>query len=884
MTKKKSGGSSLPAWMPDVMRNAGPSAGPSRGETPRGGKAAKGAAGAKAGKPGKKGGAPGAKAGGKPGGKAAKAAGPFGTGPKKGGKTARSLPAFAEPSGAGKRGKRGPAASGYGGPAGSEFEFDAASAPARRPRAAAPRPGGAPPSYGGRHDPHHAREAQKYDQPIASREAILDLLGDSAGPLTADDIAAKLDLAAPDRFDALSRRLAAMQRDGQLLLNRRGGYAAARKLDLIKGTVIANPDGFGFLKAEGGGDDLFLPPHELRKALHGDRVLASVTGVDRRGRREGAIVEVLEHRLTRLTGRYEERAKIGMVVPDDKRVLTEILIPWDDRNDARDGQLVVCEVVEPPVGGRPPIGRILLVLGDRLTPSLVVQAAIHGHDLPHEFPREVLAEASAVPLDVPADEANRRVDLRTTPLVTIDGEDAKDFDDAVWCEPNAQGFRLIVAIADVSHYVRPGSALDDEAQKRGTSVYFPGFVVPMLPETLSNGICSLNPKVDRLCFACDMQVGFDGLVTSSRFYEAVMRSHARLTYTQVWRAVGEADSEAGAEAIVQIGKLMPQIQRLHQLYQILAKARSQRGAIEFESGEVRFVLDNAGEVIQAGMLERNDAHKLIEECMIAANVEAAKFVAGHDLAAPHRVHARPPEAKYADLLEYLSEFGLTLPPYAKVRPKDFMQLLQKIRARPDAPLLETVLLRSQSLAVYGTDSQAGHFGLALQHYAHFTSPIRRYPDLLLHRVMKHQLGSAAGRRYDEGEMEILALRSSEMERRADEVEREVDERYRSAWMEKHVGDEFDGVVSGVTSFGLFVELKDSKVNGLVHVTQLPFDFYHFDPLRRSLSGERKGLKFRLGDPVRVLVLKASVEDRRIDFKLVVPENEGRPPKKKARAF
>lgn len=779
----------------------------------------------------------------------------------------------ASPAGPSKsKSKSGPKAGGKSGPKpGARPAFAGAGRPGKPPRG--PRPGAA--------DPHAAREARKYEQPITSREAISDFISDSNGPLTAEEIAKALELTAPDRFEALTRRLAAMVRDGQLLMNRRGGYAAAKKLDLIAGTVIANPDGFGFLKAEDGGEDLFLPPAEMRKALHGDRVLASVTSIDRRGRREGAIVEVLEHRLTRLTGRYSERSRIGMVVPDDRRVLTEVLIPPEDRNEAREGQLVVVEVTAPPENGRPPIGRILLVLGDKLTPSLVVEAAIHGHDLPHVFPREALAEAALVPVDVPASEIVDRVDLRKVPLVTIDGEDAKDFDDAVWCEPNAGGFRLIVAIADVSHYVRPGTALDDEAIKRATSVYFPGFVVPMLPESLSNGICSLMPKVERMCFACEMQVDFEGNVTASRFYEAVMNSHARLTYTQVWKAVGEADTEAGAEAIAQVGSLMPQVQRLHQLYKVLAKARSRRGAIEFESSEVRFVLDNSGEVIQAGMLERNDAHKLIEECMIAANVEAAKFVTERQVPAPFRVHPRPPEAKYADLLEYLSEFGLSLPPWSKVQPKDFTNLLRKIRIRPDAPLLETVLLRSQSLAVYQTEN-LGHFGLALEAYGHFTSPIRRYPDLLLHRSIKHALlsGDPDGYRYTLKEMSALALHCSAMERRADEVEREVDERYRGAWMEKHVGDEFDGVVSGVTNFGLFVELAGSKVNGLVHVTQLPHDFYHFDPLRRSLAGERQGLKFRLGDPVRVLVLKASVEDKRIDFKLVVPEGA---PKKKQKA-
>jgi ribonuclease R len=503
--------------------------------------------------------------------------------------------------------------------------------------------------------------------------------------------------------------------------------------------------------------------------------------------------------------------------------------------------------------------------------------AIHGHNLPFEFPQEALDEAAAVPVDVDPKAIVGRVDLRSLPLVTIDGEDAKDFDDAVYCESDATGFRLIVAIADVSHYVHPGTALDDEAVLRSTSVYFPGFVVPMLPETLSNGICSLKPRVDRLCFVCDMHVDFEGKVSKSKFYEAVMNSKARLTYTQVWEAVGEKTQE-GRDYI---GALLPHVERLHQLYQILAKARAQRGAIEFESSEVRFMLDTKGEVIQGGMLARNDAHKLIEECMIAANVEAARFILAKKIPAPFRVHDRPPERKYADLLEYLSEFGLRLPPWKEVQPKDFTTLLKKIRARPDAALLETVLLRSQAMAVYAPENN-GHFGLALEAYGHFTSPIRRYPDLLLHRSIKHGLkrGNADAFRYSPEEMAVLCIQCSEKERRADEAQREVDERYRSAWMEQHVGSEFDGVISGVTSFGLFVELNLSKVNGLVHVTQLPHDYWHFDPLRKSLKGERKGMAFRLGDPIRVLVLRASVEDRRIDFKLVLPaEEQGK--KKKA---
>ena len=744
-----------------------------------------------------------------------------------------------------------------------------------------PPPRGAPPPAPAwspdQRDPHADREAARYEQPIASRQMILQLLTAADGPLDADALAAKLGLTAPDRFDALAKRLAAMLRDGQLLQNRRGGYAPAERMDLIPGVVIANPDGFGFLRPDaGGGDDLFLPPFEMRKAMHGDRVLGSVTGVDRRGRREGAIVEVLERRLNRLIGRFTVEAGISYVVPDDKRIQRNVMIPPDARLEAQAGQLVVCEIVQPPDARRPPIGRVLAVLGDRLTASLAVEAAIHGHEIPHEFPPEVLAQAAAVPVDVDPAVAASRVDLRALPLVTIDGEDAKDFDDAVYCEPNRGGFRLVVAIADVSHYVRPGTPLDEEATKRATSVYFPGFVVPMLPETLSNGICSLKPKVDRLCFVCDMQVDRNGLVTASKFYEAVMNSHARLTYTQVWNAVGEGVPEEDREqALAFIGPLLPQVERLHQLYRVLDKARAKRGAIEFETSEVRFVLGPQGEVTQAGMIQRNDAHKLIEECMIAANVQAADFLLGSHVPAPYRDHDKPPEAKYADLVEFLKEFKLRMPPWAKVQPRDFRQLLETIRDRPDAALLESVVLRSQSLAVYAPDN-IGHFGLALAAYAHFTSPIRRYPDLLVHRAIKHAL--AGGRPdtylYSPHAMAALSLQCSERSRRADEAQREVDERYRAAWMEQHVGGEFPGTISGVTSFGLFIELDESKVNGLVHVTQLPRDFYHFDPIRKTLTGERRGREYRLGDRVEIVVLKASVEDRRIDFRLVEERDGG----------
>ena len=745
--------------------------------------------------------------------------------------------------------------------------------PAPQPRG---KGGGKSGGKGGFRDPYAEREAGRYANPIPSREAILQVLSDADGPRKAEEIADILDLTAPDRFEALEKRLGAMVRDGQLLRNRRGGHVPAGEVELIAGTVIANPDGFGFMRPDSGaGDDLFLPPYEMRKVMHGDRVMASVSGVDGRGRREGVIVEVLERRATRLLGRFNVEAGISFVVPDDKRILRNVQIPHDAREGAEHGQLVVCEIVHAPDTHRPPIGRVLSVLGDVLKPSLVVEAAIHGHGLPYEFPQEVLDEAAAVPVEVLEQEVRGRRDIRDLPLVTIDGEDAKDFDDAVWCEAHRDGFRLIVAIADVSHYVRPEQPLDDEAQLRATSVYFPGFVIPMLPETLSNGICSLKPRVDRLCFVCDMQVGRDGEVREAEFYEAVMHSHARLTYTQVWDAVGENDKQAQKE----IGPVLPQVRDLHKLYKVLARARAKRGAIEFETSEVRFELDNRGEVVRAGMLQRNDAHKLIEECMIAANVQAARFLLETGVPAPYRIHDKPPESKYLELLEFLKEFQLRMPAWGRVRPKDFTSLLNRVRERPDGPLIESVLLRSQSLAVYSVEN-IGHFGLALDAYAHFTSPIRRYPDLLVHRAIKHVLAGKKAHTftYTQREMVGLALQSSEKGRRADEASREVDDRYRAAWMEEHIGGEFDGVISGVTSFGLFVELDESKVNGLVHVTQLPHDFYRFDPIRRTLTGDRRGREYRLGDRARVRVLKASLEERKIDFALV---EEAEPQGKKA---
>ena len=735
-------------------------------------------------------------------------------------------------------------------------------------------------------DPQGEREANRYDHPILSREGLMQFLAERAELMLAETIADALGYNDSYRQDALNKRLTAMVRDGQLLVNRRGGYGLAEKLDLVAGTVIANPDGFGFLRPDEGGDDLFLPPKEMRAVMHGDRVLANITGIDRRGRREGSIAEVLERRRPRLVGRYEQRAGIGFVIPDDRRLHQELMIPTADQNGAKAGQIVVAEITEAPSRDRPPVGRVVAVLGDKLEASLIVQVAIESHGLPNEWPIEVTREAEAVEPQVSAADRAGRTDIRDLPLVTIDGEDARDFDDAVYCAKQKSGYRLIVAIADVSHYVRPGSKLDDEAFDRATSVYFPGFVVPMLPETLSNGICSLNPNVERLCMVCDMQIDANGEVQDSTFYPAVMRSHARLTYTRVWRALGERDADERAA----IGDLLPQLETLHELYKLMAKARTARGAIDFDSKEVKFKLGAGGEVLALQPEARNDAHKLIEECMIAANVEAAIFLEKAGVPAPYRVHAAPPEEKFADLQEFLQEFGLRLPSHASVLPIDYARLIRKVRERPDAMLLESVLLRSQSLAVYLPEC-GGHFGLSLSAYAHFTSPIRRYPDLLVHRAIRHVLSGGKPSTYVYSAHDMLSKSNhcSQRERRADEAEREVDERYQCLWMSKHVGSEFDGIVSGVTSFGLFVQIADTGVSGLIHVTQLPNDYYHFDSARREMAGERRGLRFRLGDTVRVQVLRASMEDRKVDLRLAGgtdtdprPESVIKPKKKKSR--
>ena len=721
-------------------------------------------------------------------------------------------------------------------------------------------------------DPHAEREAQKYDSPIPSREFIMSVLADSGRPMTREDLVAAFGLHREDDLEALRRRLRAMERDGQLLRNRRGGYGLVDRMDMVRGRVIGHPDGFGFLVPDEGGDDLFLAPRQMRQVMNGDRVVARVTGIDQRGRREGAIIEVLEHNTHRVVGRIYFESGISFVVPDHKRLTQDIRIPPEAVGGARHGQFVTAEIVEQPNKRSGPVGRVVEVIGDHMAPGMEIDVAMRAHEVPHAWPDAVEDEIQGLSEKVSPAAKRNRVDLRELPLVTIDGVDSRDFDDAVYCKRTPRGWKLIVAIADVSHYVRPETALDTEAQLRGNSVYFPERVIPMLPEILSNGLCSLNPEVDRLCMACEMTIDGQGKVTRSRFMEAVMRSHARLTYDQVAGMLVDGDRKLRTR----FATLVEPLEELYSLYKALRKLRDRRGAIDFETTETRIVFGADRKIERIVPVQRNDAHKIIEECMIAANVCAARFLNRHKLPTLYRVHEGPQADKLIDLREFLGELGLSLGGGDKPSAGDYARLLQKVQTRPDAHLIQTVMLRSLSQARYSPDN-IGHFGLAHQEYLHFTSPIRRYPDLLVHRAIRHQLQNEARRKkngkqarlpafaYSEADMVSLGEHCSVTERRADDATRDAVDWLKCEYMMDKVGEDYDGIVSSVTSFGLFVELKDIYVEGLVHITALHNDYYHFDPAGHRLRGERTGRVYRLGDPVRVKVVRVDLDDRKIDF-------------------
>ncbi|WP_321841225.1 ribonuclease R [Paraburkholderia bannensis] len=740
----------------------------------------------------------------------------------------------------------------------------------------------------------------KYPYPIPSREEILGVLRTSESPCTANDIAEALAIKRQER-EGFFRRLAAMERDGQIRLDSRGHYQLAHPSNFVAGRVQGHRDGYGFLIRDDGQDDLFLPQGEMQKVMHNDRVLARIVGYDRRGRPEGHIVEVTDRANRRVIGRLLNENGALIVAPEDKRIGHDILVSQNPKK-AKVGQVVVVELTDFPSRHSQPLGRVVEVLGDIDDPGMEIEIAVRKYGVPHEFSAQALADAAKLPDAVRPTDIRYRVDLRDVPLVTIDGEDARDFDDAVYCEPmqvgKGEGFRLLVAIADVSHYVLPGSGLDVDAIERSTSVYFPRRVIPMLPEKLSNGLCSLNPHVDRCVLVCDMVITARGEIKAYQFYPGVMHSAARLTYTEVAAVL---KNTKGPEA-TRRAALLPQLQNLYGVYKALFAARQKRGAIDFDTTETYIVCNAQGKIEQIVPRQRNDAHKLIEECMLSANVCAADFMKRNKHPGLYRVHAGPSAEKLENLRTFLRGMGLSLGGGETPHASDYAALMAHIRDRPDAQMLQTMLLRSMQQAVYSPDN-IGHFGLAYEAYAHFTSPIRRYPDLLTHRAIyailqgkKYQPAapegvdlntalspraramqaedeekrgrSRAARGANTAIWEELGLHCSANERRADEASRDVEAWLKCYFMRDKLGEEYGGMVSGVTSFGIFVQLDSLFIEGLVHVTELGSDYFQYDDIKNELRGERTGIRYRLSDRVRVQVSRVDLDARKIDFRLV----------------
>lgn len=739
-------------------------------------------------------------------------------------------------------------------------------------------------------DPHAAREAGKYANPIPSREFILDHLEKRAQPATHEELCTELLLFDADSVEALRRRLIAMSRDGQIIGNRKGLFGLVKKMDLIKGRVQGHKDGFGFLIPEEGGDDLFLSPHQMRKVFDGDTVLGREAGLDQRGRREGRIVEVLEHKSDQIVGRYYKESGVGIVVPHNPRNAHEILIPPRKQQKATDGDFVVVRVTTFPGQGRKVSGEVVEVLGDVARPGVEIEVALRQHEIPNEWPKPAIKEAQQLKKQHDLAEADRRVDLRDLPFVTIDGEDAKDFDDALYCKKKRMGgWTLYVAIADVSHYVQVGSALDEEARLRGNSVYFPGHVVPMLPEVLSNDLCSLRPEEDRLVMVCQMQINRKGELTDYNFMEGIIYSNARLTYTEVGAILEKPETEREENLRERLRDkykpLVKDLEHLYSLYKALRSARDKRGAMDIESTETRIIFSDERKIREIIPVERNDAHKLVEECMLCANVATARFLEESKLPALYRVHEGPNPDRLEHLYDFLRAMGIGLARKEQPTPKDYQNILKRLADRPDRQILQVMVIRSMQQAVYQPEN-VGHFGLGYEGYAHFTSPIRRYPDLLVHRGLRYLIRKPGKNKhvtktpgvkalakkdvypYRQKDLEEMGKMLSTTERRADAATNGVVNWLKCEYMSNRIGDEFEGTVTSVTGFGLFVELKDIYIEGLVHVATLGSDYYHFDNVRHSLTGERSGATFHMGDVVRVLVARVDLENMRIDLQLV----------------
>ncbi len=726
-------------------------------------------------------------------------------------------------------------------------------------------------------DPHAAREAAQYETPLPSRELVLQLLAEQGIPLSVEQVYTLLDIGDDER-DNFNKRLNAMEREGQIMRNRKGALCLAEKIHAISGTVLGHADGFGFLVPDDKTkhpDDLFLGPREMAQVMHGDRAMVRVSGLDRKGRPEGKIVEVLERSTKTLVGRVIQGQGVTIVAAEDKRINQDILIPYHLDMGAKPGQVVMVELTAQPLSGAHPMGKVVQILGNYADSGMEIEIALRKHKLPHEFTDAAIKQAESIPKLVQAADYKGRIDLRELPLITIDGETARDFDDAVFAEPMhaekaGNGWRLVVAIADVSFYVKPDDSLDKEAFERGNSVYFPRRVIPMLPEALSNGLCSLNPDVERLCMICDMQIDTAGIVQAYKFYPSVMRSKARMTYTKVADMLENPQGETARE----YAHIMPHVQNLYGLFQLMLSQREKRGAIEFESTETQMMFDDNGKIEKIVPVQRNDAHKLIEECMLAANVCAADFLSKNEHAALYRIHEGPTPEKLEALRTFMAEVGFGVTGGDKPHAKDYGKLMNQIKTRPDAQLLQTVLLRSMQQAVYSPDN-VGHFGLAYEAYAHFTSPIRRYPDLLIHRAIKavlNKIEGLNGEKYKAKDWNNLGTHCSMTERRADEATRDVNNWLKCYYMQDKIGEVYEGTIAGVTAFGVFVALDGVYVEGLVHVTELGSDYFNYDKARHEMLGERTGARFRLGDRLTVKVARVDLETAKIDFTLVNAAN------------
>lgn len=714
-------------------------------------------------------------------------------------------------------------------------------------------------------DPFLKREKQRYEHPLPSREWIIELLEQKGVPSKIEVLARELSIT-EEEYEFFERRLKAMARDGQVLINRRGAVCAADKLDLVKCRVEAHKDGFGFavpLTPTKDGD-FVLYERQMRGIMHGDIVTVRPAGIDRKGRREGTVLDIVERAQSKVVGRFYMDRGVAILEAEDKRLNQSIVLEPDSvaHFKPESGQVIVGEIETYPEQNRPAVAKIIEVLGDYADSGMEIEIAVRKHHLPHQFSEACAKAAKKIPDHVRKSDLKGRVDLRDLPLVTIDGETARDFDDAVFAEKIGRNYRLVVAIADVSHYVRPDDAIDTDAQERSTSVYFPRRVIPMLPENLSNGICSLNPDVERLCMVCDMVITYAGNIKEYRFYPAVMRSHARLTYNQVWDWISD-DLDHPHKA---------QIDTLYKLFKILQKKRFERGAMEFESVETQMLFDDNGKIEKIVPVVRNDAHKLIEECMLAANVCAAEFLIKNKHTALFRNHLGPTPEKLATLREQLGLLGLQLGGGNNPTPKDYAALAEQFKGRPDAELLQVMMLRSMQQAVYEPHCD-GHFGLAYEAYAHFTSPIRRYPDLTVHRAIKAVLNQQT---YTPNKSwQALGVHTSFCERRADDASRDVENWLKTYYMRDKVGEIFEGKISGMTNFGLFVTLDGIHIDGLVHISDLGEDYFNFRPEIMAIEGERSGIRFNMGDKVSVRVVRADLDTSKIDLTLISGGSSGK---------